>query len=202
MMKRIMLVLLCLCMVFSLVACGGSTSTTKVETVPESVKALQHKIDKAMETPPTNERIEEIKKEYGDLLSSEQAMVKNYEKVIEMYTVDKHTLSCIVAVNEIQSTLSSTSSFRLVEAECSMLSDYSGVLKITYKVNGTENKYFRTFSMTSDIKTDRWTCKVKADSEQSAKDIFKGVALGMYKSVKVDTNQVMNNLNVSVAHGD
>ena len=48
---------------------------------PSSVKDIQHKIDKALEEPPSYASLKEIQTEYDSLLMEEQQMVKNYDQI-------------------------------------------------------------------------------------------------------------------------
>ena len=61
-----------------------SACASKEAELPEMVKAVQHKIDKALESEPTYADLLEIQDDYDELLKSEQELVKNYDRIEKM----------------------------------------------------------------------------------------------------------------------
>lgn len=203
MLKRVIPVLLCLCMVLSLVACGGSSSKT-VE-VPDYVKSLQHKIDKALESTPSYDKIAEIKREYNDLLKSEQAMIKNYDKINALNPMDIHTVASIVAVKKLKAYLKDPNSLTLLSVSSTLGNQGVGTIKLTYTASNsyggtvTEEWYYQFLLVKQD--NGKWECKVGfTDNTKSSQNLAKD-AYTREKSLNshsVDVQLVMNNLDLSI----
>ncbi|MCQ2495740.1 MAG: hypothetical protein MJ131_04020 [Lachnospiraceae bacterium] len=113
-MKKINFIISCI-LVFALSGCASTNSTgnntqnaitTNTENqVPENIKSLQHKIDKAMEVTPSYDEIIEIEKLYNDLLKSEQEKIKDYDKILNMKKLDENDVECIFTVKRLKSSL-------------------------------------------------------------------------------------------------
>ena len=125
-MKRRLLILVLVAVVLStsLSACGNKdTSNATADTeqeieVPEDVRKLQHKIDKALESNPSYEDLLEIKEMYDDLLNAEQEMIENYDEIEKMFKVDSNTVACVFAVNKLKDQLKNPSSLEIISAKC------------------------------------------------------------------------------------
>lgn len=161
-MKRKLFVTITMCFCLLLSACGGGGSNGKQE-VPESVKTLQHEIDKALESNPTYEDIAKIKSEYNGLLNSEQAMITNYDKIEDMYPIDANVVSCIFAANQLKKQLKNPSSLDIINASCGN-ADGTIAIKLSYKASNNvggavENTYYCLVD-TPKENNGSWSCKL------------------------------------------
>lgn len=110
--KRVAVVALSLLMAFSMVACA--------ERVPENVKEVQHKIDKALESEPSYKDLKEIQKLYDELLSAEQEKVERYDKIEQLLQPSETDVACAYAVLNLRYELSNPSSLVVNSATCSL----------------------------------------------------------------------------------
>ena len=110
--KRVAVVALGLLMAFSMVACA--------EKVPENVKEVQHKIDKALESEPSYKDLKEIQELYDDLLSAEQEKIENYDKIEQLLKPSETDVACAYAVLNLKYQLSNPSSLVVNSANCSL----------------------------------------------------------------------------------
>lgn len=175
-MKKLFLMFLTLVMCVSLWGCGGSQEenaktqepeTTQVE-IPQEVKDLQRKIDKALETEPAYDSLKEIKSLYDELLNAEQAMIVNYDKIEEMFVLDELEIMTIYAVNDLKSGLKNPNTLELFSAEITkdLFLDFY-VVYIEYSAENSlggkvENSYYSVVESAQDEKTGEWLCKLEA----------------------------------------
>lgn len=110
--KRVAVVALSLLMAFSMVACA--------ERVPENVKEVQHKIDKALESEPSYKDLKEIQELYDELLSAEQEKVERYDKIEQLLQPSETDVACAYAVLNLRYELSNPSSLVVNSATCSL----------------------------------------------------------------------------------
>jgi hypothetical protein len=115
-------------------ACGNASKEPEAPEVPEAVKTLQHKIDKALESEPTYDDLIEIQEEYDDLLMAEQEMITNYDKIVAMNTIDSKLVSCVFAANRLKERLKNPSSLEINSAYC-YESDMTDYVKINYSAS-------------------------------------------------------------------
>lgn len=114
--KRVAVIALSVLMAFSMVACAGKVS----EDVPENVKEVQHKIDKALESEPSYKDLKEIQELYDDLLNAEQEKVENYDKIEQLLKPSETDVACAYAVLNLKYQLSNPSSLVVNSANCSL----------------------------------------------------------------------------------
>lgn len=110
--KRVAVVALSLLMAFSMAACA--------ERVPENVKEVQHKIDKALESEPSYKDLKEIQELYDELLSAEQEKVERYDKIEQLLQPSETDVACAYAVLNLRYELSNPSSLVVNSATCSL----------------------------------------------------------------------------------
>ena len=123
-MKKIVSIIL----LTSLVACSILGCGKKI---PENVKEVQHKIDKALESEASYENVKEIQDLYNELLKEEQEMITDYEKIEEMYVIDENVAGSIFAAKTLKSLLKNPNSLELLSASCGK-AEGKMVIKLEY----------------------------------------------------------------------
>lgn len=163
--KRVAVVALSVLMAFSMVACTGKVS----EDVPENVKEVQHKIDKALESEPSYKDLKEIQELYDDLLNAEQEKVENYDKIEQLLKPSETDVACAYAVLNLKYQLSNPSSLAVNSAKCSLSSGTAGnkevYVKIEYSAaNGYGAMIDDTFYCVEECPkyvNGKWKCKLQ-----------------------------------------
>lgn len=211
-MKKIISYILVMSLVaICITSCGGK---------PESVKNLQHKIDKALESnEPSYDDIIEIINEYDGLLKEEQAMITNYDKIEEKNKIDANVVSCIFAANKLRAMLKNPNSLKLYSAKCyddkvmvSIDLEYSA----ENNVGGTLEDHYYCLIDPPIENNGEWSCKLtdffaaeyKLDvikgelddiggrsSQKTAKDLYE---ISKDRAVTVNANQIMDNIDMPI----
>ena len=160
-MKRMIARVLSAVMILSLCACGNGVS--------EEARAVQHKIDKALESTPTYGELEEIRESYNDLLEEERATVKDYDKIEPLFELNATEVSAVYAVQQLKDRLKNPSSLKLLSVAISKPYENTSVpIKIDYtaenNIGGTvEDTYYCVVSLaTYDKDNDTWSCGLES----------------------------------------
>lgn len=232
--KKILLMMIAVCLLLSLSACSASAEQTVKEEateveeteveIPEMVRSLQHKIDKALESEPTYDDIVEIQNEYDDLLMAEQAMIKNYDKIEKMVAIDENLVSCVYAAQKLQARLKNPSSLQIISAKCcntptkvAVKLDYSATNDLGGTVESTD--YCLVVPPTQNEQGE-WTCYydylyatvLQGELIDALSESITGVSTRVGRSsddivrdsyeegsaIEVNAHQVMDNLSLSI----
>lgn len=162
--KRIAVAALSVLLALSMGACA--------EKVPENVKEVQHKIDKALESEPSYKDLKEIQDLYDDLLNEEQEKVENYDKIESLLKPSETDVACAYAVLNLKEQLSNPSSLVINSAKCSLspgteisTGNKTVYVKIDYSAaNGFGAMLDDTFYCVEECPkfvSGRWKCKLE-----------------------------------------
>ena len=207
--KNTLLLLLSVLAAFVIVSCAKPEPK-----IPENVKEVQHKIDKALESEPTYSDLVEIRTLYDDLLKAEQEMVTNYDQIKELMKIDSNVVSCVYAVKYLRKNLKNPSSLQLYSAQCCS-HEGKDVVKFKYSATNsyggaiTDDYYF--VLTTPKEKNGQWSCKMDETfaafilgdmidyGSVSSQDIGK-TDWTMYKgnAVNVDISQISDNIGMTI----
>lgn len=154
-MKRLASLLLVLVMCLSLCACGSRVS--------EEVRALQEKIDKALEGETAYASLLEIQELYGNLSAEEQEQVENYDKLEALLKLNSIEVAGIFSINQLKGMLFDPSSFELLSIS-GAANDSKAAIKIDYKASAVTGEtvegtyYFLVDAPTYDETSGEWSC--------------------------------------------
>lgn len=154
-MKKLITLFLAFAMCLSLCACGKGVS--------DEVKAVQRKIDKALEGEPSYESLVEIRDLYENLPLEEQEQIKNYDKLEPLFQLNSEEVAAIFSINQIKSGLKNPSSMELLSVS-SVVNTTNIAVKIDYtatnSAGGTTEKttYYVVSIPTYDEALDEWSC--------------------------------------------
>ncbi len=131
---------------------------------PSSVKDIQHKIDKALEEPPSYASLKEIQTEYDSLLMEEQQMVKNYDQIQSMLKLNEDDIAGIFTAGKLQERLKNPNSIGLISVTKKEDDDKNLIVKIVYSANNSfggtaESVYYTILTQpTYNEENDVWEC--------------------------------------------
>ena len=161
----------------------GESESTDYSSLSEEARAVQRKIDKAMESELDYTELKEIQKMYNDLLNAEQETIKNYDKIEEQLTLSDVEACCVYTAEYIKPMLKFQSSFKIVKIET--LREYSKAdsaykQKIYVKMNFTadnsmggsiEHTYYSVFNApTYNDVSKEWDCEFESFFRQTLRD--------------------------------
>ena len=212
-MRKKFILSLAIAMTILLSACGSSSE------VPENVKTLQHKIDKALESEPTYDDIAEIKELYDDLLKAEQEMITNYDKIEAMNKIDSNVVSCVFAANKLRDQLKNPNSLEILSAKC-YENDGTVAIMIDYNASndlgGTVEDYYYCLLDTPTEDNGTWSCKLdhlfagecdlelvnaalgSNSSTSSQETARKAFSKGESSAIEVNPSQIMDNIDMAI----
>jgi len=153
----------------TMMACGSSAQEPipeeKTESLSEYVIAVQRKVDKALESNPTYSDLKKVKEAYDELLSSEQAQIKNYDKIEEMLELTDVEIAVIYGIQELKKYLVIPSSLDVKDIlVVAFGSNYLVEMDFTSenKAGGSvENLYYVWMeNAVKDESTGRWSCEL------------------------------------------
>lgn len=184
-MKRLSALFFAMVMCLSLCACGSNVS--------EEVRALQEKIDEALEGEPAYENLVEIRELYENLSAEEQEQVKNYDKFELLFQLNSTEVAGLFSINQLKGMLFDPSSFELLSIGA-VASDTKVATKIDYKAEAVTGGiveytyYFVVDVPTYDEASGEWSCGLdeefvnRYDTEVS--NLFAGI-----DTAEADTSQ-------------
>ena len=158
---------------------------------PSNVKSIQHKIDKALEATPSYDSLKEIQISYDELLSDEQDMVKNYDKIQSLLELNANDIAGIFAVGTLQNELANPNSINLISA--------------TKKEDGKENiivqiEYSAENSFGANEEDVYYIVLMKPDYNQQENIWSCGIEQGFNIALNLDrVNSLLNSLQSSSA---
>lgn len=214
--KRIA-VMSCACVLaMGLFACGPKMS--------EEARAVQRKIDKALESEPTYEDLVEIQNGYDDLLLKEQETIQNYDKIEEQLKVTASDVAIIYSANQFKPKLKNPSSLEIISASVTPVDSEDGgyYVKLDYTAtNGfgaavEDIVYWEVDQPVYDEAADQWSCKTDDDFAEWMEtdelyEYFSGVEqndcqemtkshyeFNLYGEITANVEKIKNNLNMSI----
>lgn len=137
----------------------------------EEARAVQRKIDKALESEPTYEDLVEIQNDYDDLLLKEQETIKNYDKIEEQLKVTASDVAIIYSANQFKPKLKNPSSLEIISASVTPVNSEDGgyYVKLDYTATNSfgaaleDIVYWQVEQPVYDESTDQWSCKTNDD---------------------------------------
>lgn len=211
--KKILLALSTLFLLAAMTGCSNSQQSTEVEEVSQAVADLQHKIDKALESDPSYSDLLEIKEDYNDLLQAEQAQVKHYDEIENLFTISPQDVACIYAVNKLKVRLKYPTSLELLSANTvTDMSNGTVAVKLNYTASNAlgrsieDDYYCLVYTPEFHESSRTWSCEFEENFSTSySLEMFGGPTIEWAEWAyddgtpePIDTDKIMDNMDLSI----
>lgn len=183
-MEKLIALLMALVLCLPLCACGNNASegidqeisaatdesqgAEETSSMSEEVRTVQRKIDKALESDLSYEKLVEIQNLYEELLSDEQKQIKNYNSFKALLQLDRADVAAILSINKLKELLENPSTLELLAVDCvtaryvdCMMVKINYTAANEYGIRSDATSYFTVDIPTYNYMSKVWSCKLE-----------------------------------------